>query len=165
MNTSISQDSGQGSPTTVFSIGYRDRASTPRAAGRSAATSCVGTKQKVSAPQQLCQLSWGTTDAPNASMPCPHMTRCGHPWSSAGRTRSPKARRPRCHVNIQEAGGKAVIQPLPLSLQSSTGWECEYGSLQASFAKSKAMHSSGSVFRSFKMGNTMQLPSRTPELG
>ena len=62
-------------------------------------------------------------------------------------------------------GGKTAIQPLPLSLQSSTGWECGYGLLQASFAKSKAMHSSGSVFRSFKMGNTMQLPSRTPELG
>src|SRR6516162_11371519 len=32
------------------------------------------TRQKISAAQQLRPLCWGTTDAPNASMPCPHMT-------------------------------------------------------------------------------------------
>jgi hypothetical protein len=35
--------------------------------------SLVGTRQNISAAQQLRPVSWGTTDAPNGSMPCPHM--------------------------------------------------------------------------------------------
>src|SRR5215831_7650933 len=39
-----------------------------------------GPERETSAAQQLCPLSWGTTDTPNASMPCPHVTQLRH-WS------------------------------------------------------------------------------------
>jgi hypothetical protein len=59
-----------------------------------------GTRQNISAAQQLRPVSWGTTDPPNASMPCPHMTRLRHSRS-------------RHCVRVRAVTTPSTSQPLP----------------------------------------------------